>query len=107
ECLQMASFMLESIQIKDQILDDKKYDYLFSVEEVNRQVLEGIPFRDAYKNTGVAIETGNFSPDKTLKHVHEGSIGNLCNAEIREEFDKVYKAFDFQFVNEALKRLLA
>ena len=102
----MASFMLESIQIKDHILDDSKYDYLFSVEEVNRQVLEGIPFRDAYKNTGRAIEEGSFAPDKNLRHVHEGSIGNLCNSEIREEFDKVYNAFNFQSVNEALGQLL-
>lgn len=107
ECLQMATFMLENIQIKNQILDDSKYDYLFSVEEVNRQVLEGIPFRDAYKNTGLAIEAGNFSPDKSLKHVHEGSIGNLCNAEIQEEFEKVFQAFDFQSVKETLSRLLA
>ncbi len=107
ECLQMATFMLENIQIKNQILDDSKYDYLFSVEEVNRQVLEGIPFRDAYKNTGLAIEAGNFSPDKSLKHVHEGSIGNLCNAEIQEEFEKVLQAFDFQSVKETLSRLLA
>lgn len=107
ECLQMATFMLENIQIKNQILDDSKYDYLFSVEEVNRQVLEGIPFRDAYKNTGLAIEAGNFSPDKSLNHVHEGSIGNLCNAEIQEEFEKVFQAFDFQSVKETLSRLLA
>src|SRR5690606_6846534 len=107
ECLQMATFMLENIQIKNQILDDSKYDYLFSVEEVNRQVLEGVPFRDAYKNTGLAIEAGNFSPDKSLKHVHEGSIGNLCNAEIQEEFVKVFQAFDFQSVKETLSRLLA
>lgn len=106
ECLQMASFMLESIQIKDHILDDSKYDYLFSVEEVNRQVLEGVPFRDAYKNTGLAIEAGKFSPDKNLRHVHEGSIGNLCNPEIRAEFDRVYEAFRFEAVNTALAALI-
>ncbi len=106
ECLQMASFMLENTQIKDHILDDSKYDYLFSVEEVNRQVLEGVPFRDAYKNTGLEIEAGKFSPDKNLQHVHEGSIGNLCNTEIRDEFERVYEGFRFDAVNTALARLI-
>jgi argininosuccinate lyase len=106
ECLQMASFMLENIQIRDHILDDSKYDYLFSVEEVNRQVLQGVPFRDAYKNTGLAIEAGKFSPDKNLCHVHEGSIGNLCNTEIRAAFDRVYEAFRFEAVNTALAALI-
>src|SRR5690606_41459370 len=105
--LQMGNFMGENIQLMNQIRDDSKYDCLLGVEKVNRQVLEGIPFRDAYKNTGLAIEAGNFSPDKSLNHVHEGSIGNLCNAEIQEEFEKVFQAFDFQSVKETLSRLLA
>lgn len=92
-CLKIASFMLEHIIVKDGILDDGKYAYLYSVEEVNRLVLEGMPFRDAYKVVGQAIENGTFEPSKTVQHTHEGSIGNLCNDKIREKMDKVLEGF--------------
>src|SRR5690554_4073663 len=107
ECLQMATFMLENIQIKNQILDDKKYDYIFSVEVVNNAVLEGTPFREAYKNIGQAIESGNFIPSKEINHTHEGSIGNLCNAEISKAFSTVKKEFKFERVHEVLETLLS
>src|SRR5690606_26225217 len=79
DCLSIAHYMLENITVKDGILNDPKYDYLFSVEVVNNQVLSGVPFREAYKNIGLDIEAGNFSPAKEVNHTHEGSIGNLCN----------------------------
>ena len=84
-CLEMTGFMLNQIQIKEDILKDEKYKYLFSVEVVNAQVLNGIPFRDAYKNVGNAIEQNLFNAKFELNHTHQGSIGNLCNAEIKKE----------------------
>lgn len=105
-CLTMATFMLKNIQVKEGVLDDPKYDYLFSVEVVNNEVLQGTPFREAYKNVSLAIESGNFNPSKVINHTHEGSIGNLCNAEISEAFFKVKKEFTFEKVNETLGKLL-
>ena len=95
DCLHMATFMLQSITVNTEILNDPKYAYLFSVEEVNRLTLSGTPFRDAYKQVGLAIEKGEFNPDKKVNHTHEGSIGNLGNVEITEAFYKVVGAFDF------------
>jgi len=92
DCISMTKFMLEQIHVKDDILKNEKYKYLFSVEAVNAQVLNGIPFRDAYKNVGKAIEKDDFNPEFELKHTHEGSIGNLCNDEIKREMAlKVFK----------------
>lgn len=93
ECLEMLNFMLQHIEIKTDIVKDKKYDYMFSVENVNQQVLDGIPFRDAYKNIGVAIENKEFIPNYNINHTHEGSIGNLCNDLIEEAFNKVISKF--------------
>ncbi|SKB68125.1 argininosuccinate lyase [Parapedobacter luteus] len=106
ECLEITAFMLDHIQIKDDILADPKYDYLFSVEVVNDEVRKGIPFREAYRNIGLAIEAGTFKPQKAVNHTHEGSIGNLCNAEIQQAFDAVVTAFGFERVNEALRKLV-
>ncbi len=105
-CLHMATFMLQNITVKTDILNDPKYAYLFSVEEVNRLVLSGIPFRDAYKQVGLAIEQGKFSPDQTANHTHEGSIGNLGNEQITASFDKLIKSFDFEKVKAAIQNLL-
>ena len=77
ECLDMVDLMISQIAVNEHILDDKRYDYMFSVEEVNRRVQTGTPFRDAYKQVGLEIEAGKFSPDKHIRHTHEGSIGNL------------------------------
>lgn len=107
ECLQITAFMLENIRIKEGILDDPKYDYLFSVEVVNNEVLSGVPFREAYRNVGLAIEAGTFRPQKEVSHTHEGSIGNLCNPEIRQAFHGVVSAYGFDRVNEALQALVA
>ncbi len=87
DCLEITSFMLESIQVKSDILKDEKYALMFSVEVVNDQVLKGVPFREAYKNVGNAIEKGNFEAPETINHTHEGSIGNLCNQLIKAEMD--------------------
>ncbi|MDO3627896.1 argininosuccinate lyase [Mucilaginibacter sp. BT774] len=105
-CLHMATFMLQHIEVKTDILNDPKYAYLFSVEEVNRMVLDGTPFRDAYKQVGLAIEQGNFNPDKKVNHTHEGSIGNLNNAEITASMDKLLANFNFDKVTSAIKELL-
>ena len=106
-CLQMAAFMLQNISVNADILNDPKYAYLFSVEEVNRLVLGGVPFRDAYKQVGLAIERGTFKPDKQVEHTHEGSIGNLNNREITAAMDKLLKNFDFQRVEGAIKNLVS
>jgi len=105
-CLQMATFMLENITVNTKILSDPRYAYLFSVEEVNRMVLSGIPFRDAYKQVGLAIEKGDFKPGKQVKHTHEGSIGNLGNDEITKAIDNLLKNFDFEKVERAIGLLI-
>jgi argininosuccinate lyase len=105
-CLHMAEFMLQHIEVKTDILNDPKYAYLFSVEEVNRLVLNGTPFRDAYKQVGLAIEQDNFNPDKKVNHTHEGSIGNLNNEQITAAMDDLLNNFNFDKVQKAIKELL-
>src|ERR1700748_2004984 len=105
-CLHIAAFMLQHIEVKTDILNDPKYAYLFSVEEVNRLVLNGTPFRDAYKQVGLEIEQGDFNPDKQVNHTHEGSIGNLGNAQITASMNKVVKSFNFDKVESAIKNLV-
>ena len=95
EVLQMADFMLQNISVRENILDDPKYDCIFSVETVNNMVLSGVPFREAYKAVGLDIENDRFKPSKTLNHTHEGSIGNLCNKEIAQLMEAVVAGFDF------------
>jgi argininosuccinate lyase len=106
-CLHMATFMLQNITVNTHILNDLKYAYLFSVEEVNRLVLSGTPFRDAYKQVGLAIEKGDFKPDHLVNHTHEGSIGNLGNEQITASFDKLKQSFDFEKVENAIKELIS
>ncbi len=106
DCLQMATFMLKNISVKEAILEDERYKYLFSVEETNKLVLNGIPFREAYKQIGASIEDASFNPVKTVNHTHEGSIGNLCNEEITECMDELLAQFPFKKVNEAIENLL-
>ncbi|RYY34599.1 MAG: argininosuccinate lyase [Sphingobacteriaceae bacterium] len=106
-CLHMAAFMLQHIDVKTDILNDAKYAYLFSVEEVNKMVLNGTPFRDAYKAVGLAIENGDFNPEKTVNHTHEGSIGNLMNTEITAAFDELLGSFDFEKTEAAVNKLIA
>ena len=106
ECLDMVDLMISKIAVNEHILDDKRYDYMFSVEEVNRRVQTGTPFRDAYKQVGLEIEAGKFSPDKHIRHTHEGSIGNLCNDRITELMRKTIDSFDFARTEAAEARLL-
>lgn len=106
-CLQMSKFMLESIQVRKNILDNPAYVHLFSVEVVNELVLQGIPFRDAYKQVGGDIEANRFVPNQQkVVHTHEGSIGNLCLPEIQYKLDLVLSKFDFQKIDVARSELL-
>ncbi|MGN6394336.1 MAG: argininosuccinate lyase [Mucilaginibacter sp.] len=107
ECLHMATFMLQNITVNADILNDPKYAYLFSVDEVNRMVLKGTPFRDAYKQVGLAIEQGHFNPERQVNHTHEGSIGNLMNAEITAAFNKLLGNFDFEKTDQAISQLIS
>ncbi len=107
ECLEIATFMFQNITIKDDILKDKKYDYLFSVEVVNDLALQGVPFREAYKIVGEQIESGTFAPSSQIHHTHEGSIGNLCNEQISTAMQDVLSQFGFEKVNKAIADLIA
>ncbi len=93
ECLRMADFMLQHIIVNKNILDDERYNYLFTVEDVNRLALSGVPFRDAYKQVGMQVQQGTYKPTKSVHHTHEGSIGNLCNDKIREKMQNILKDF--------------
>lgn len=106
ECLEIATFMFQNITIKDDILKDKKYDYLFSVEVVNDLALQGVPFREAYKIVGEQIENGTFAPSSQINHTHEGSIGNLCNEQIAASMQAVLSQFGFDKVNKAIEDLI-
>ena len=106
DCLNMAHYMLQNIRVKENILSDEKYKYLFSVEVVNNLVLEGVPFREAYKQVGAMINEDKFNPGTTVNHTHEGSIGNLCNKAIVNQMDSVLKEFQFEKVDQKLKELL-
>ena len=106
ECIDMATYIIQRIEVNRGILDDSRYDAMFSVEEVNRLATEGMPFRDAYKKVGLDIEGGNFTPDKNILHTHEGSIGNLCNDRIRELMYGIYDSMDFEKAQRAENALL-
>jgi argininosuccinate lyase len=107
DCIEMAGLMLSNISVKEGILEDEKYKYIFSVEEVNKQVLGGTAFRDAYKKTGIDIGIGTFVYDTKLNHTHEGSMGNLCNNEIKKQMQKVIDSFPFKSVQSAINKLLS
>lgn len=106
DCLRMVTHMMREVKVNEHILDDDKYSLLFSVEEVNRRVLAGVPFRDAYKQVGLAIEAGEFVANKQVHHTHEGSIGNLCNTEIAALMQKAVDGFHFERMNAAVDALL-
>jgi argininosuccinate lyase len=107
ECLEIATYMLQNIRIKSDILADQKYAYLFSVEVVNDLALKGVPFREAYKIVGESIENGTFVPNTKVNHTHEGSIGNLGNEEIEKMMGTVLAQFKFEQTKEAIEKLLA
>lgn len=106
DCLKLMQLMLSNIRVKENILKDDQYKFLFSVEEVNKLVLSGMPFRDAYKKVGLDIEQGNYNPAKEVSHTHEGSIGNLNNKQVERMMEDALARFDFAKVNAALQALL-
>lgn len=106
DCLQMATYIVGRMRVNEHILDDPRYDLMFSVEEVNRLAADGMPFRDAYKKVGLDIEAGRFSPCKEIRHTHAGSAGNLCNDRIRALMDDVCAGFGFEKVEQAEQDLL-
>ncbi len=93
QCIDMCDFMLQHIIVKRDILDDERYNYLFTVEDVNRLTLSGVPFREAYREVGMAVQRGEYTPTREVHHTHEGSIGNLCNDKIAEKMNKVMEKF--------------
>ena len=107
DCLDMACYIVERISVNDHILDDPRYDAMFSVEEVNRLAAAGTPFRDAYKQVGLAIEAGTFRPDKQVRHTHAGSLGNLCNDCTARRMEQLWQEFGFDRVEAAEQALLA
>lgn len=106
DCIQMAELMISHMEVRRDIVEEEKYKYIFSVEEVNKLVLQGVPFRDAYKKTGLDIEAGKFEYSTQIHHTHEGSIGNLCNDKIEDSMRKVLSSFDFEAYHTAIGRLL-
>jgi argininosuccinate lyase len=106
DCLRMTHLMISAIQLKKDILQDEKYKYLFSVEEVNKLVVSGVPFRDAYKKVGLDIEQGKFIYSTRVHHTHEGSIGNLMNDHVKENFKNVVAEFQFEKTTTAINQLL-
>ena len=106
EIISMVTQMLSEVKVNTEILKDPRYSLMFSVEEVNHLTLEGVPFRDAYKQVGLAIERGEFVPPTEVHHTHEGSIGNLYNDAIKALYDKVLSQFDFSTYHNALNSLL-
>lgn len=106
DCINMAALMLQHIEVRKDILADEKYRYLFSVEEVNKLVLQGMPFRDAYKTVGLSIEEGSYTYETKVQHTHEGSIGNLCNKAVAGAMKEVLEGFNFHQTNTALEQLL-
>lgn len=106
DCIEMAGLMLSNIEIKKDIVKDEKYKYLFSVEEVNKLVLQGVPFRDAYKQVGLNIEAGKFTYDTNIYHTHEGSIGNLGTENVKQQMNAVISSFEFEKVHTAIEALL-
>ena len=96
ECLEMTNFMVQALKIKKNILKDSKYKYLYTVEAVNELVMNGLPFRDAYRQVGQSVDNQMFSYDKPIHHTHEGSVGNLCNDAIDSKINRILKSFDFK-----------
>ncbi len=106
DCLRMAAYIINKMEVNDHILDNPMYDPMFSVEEVNRLATAGMPFRDAYKKVGLEIEAGKFVANKNIHHTHEGSIGNLCNDKIQALMEQTLTGFSFDKVRNAEKKLL-
>jgi argininosuccinate lyase len=106
DCIKITVLALKNMEVNTNVLVDPKYDYIFSVEEVNKLVLKGVPFREAYKQVGELIEEGNFKPEKRVNHTHQGSIGNLCLNKILAKKNSIIESFGFDKVEEILKNLV-
>ncbi|MDN5553716.1 argininosuccinate lyase [Prevotella sp.] len=106
DCLQMAAYIINKMEVNEHILENSMYDPMFSVEEVNKLASAGMPFRDAYKKVGLEIEAGTFKADRNIHHTHEGSIGNLCNDKIQNLMEDTLKGFNFERMTNAEKELL-
>lgn len=106
DCLQMTAYIINRMEVNENILENPMYDPIFSVEEVNRKAASGTPFRDAYKQVGLEIEAGTFKADRHIRHTHEGSIGNLCNDRIEQLMNETLKGFHFERMTEAERKLL-
>ena len=106
DCLRMTTYIIQRMEVNAHILDNPMYDPIFSVEEVNRLSAEGVPFRDAYKQVALQIAQGTYRADKQIQHTHEGSIGNLCNEEIKQLMQQLLSAFHFERMEAAEKALL-
>lgn len=104
-CIDIATYAIKNLRVNRDILDDRKYDHIFSVEAVNKMVLEGVPFRDAYREIGRQIAEGEYKPERKVEHTHEGSIGNLCLPEIKTKKDKILSSFNFSVVQHAVAKL--
>jgi len=105
-CLEIANFALTEIAVKENILNDERYKYVYSVEDVNRLVIDGVPFRDAYKKVGLEIQAGNYNPSREIKHTHAGSLGNLCLPEIDAKMKAILAQFNFEKVDDSIAKLL-
>jgi argininosuccinate lyase len=105
DCIDIAAFMMDKMKVNEHILDDDRYKYLFSVDELNKLVLQGVPFRDAYKVVGQNINAGNFKPEKKVVHTHEGSIGNLCNDKICKKMSVSLSRLNFGAAQKAIENL--
>ncbi len=106
-CLELTTLAVDQIEVKKNLMDNDLYKFAFSVEEVNRRVLAGVPFREAYRQVGLEIEAGNFKPSREVDHTHLGSLGNLCNVEIKEKMEKVMRQFTFDKMQKATKELVS
>lgn len=106
ECITMTNYMLQHISVREGIVDDPKYDYMFSVEVVNNMALAGVPFREAYREVGLQIEQGRYQPSRTVNHTHAGSIGNLCTVQIAALMDQAMEGFGFDRFLEAERALV-
>jgi argininosuccinate lyase len=106
ECIEISNFAIGKLEVKKNIEDNELYKYMFSVEEVNREVIKGKPFREAYKIVGDRIKRGEYSPDKSILHTHEGSIGNLCNDKIRKKFSDIHQGFNREIIEQAEQNLI-
>lgn len=106
DCLKIATYAISKVSVKANILDDDRYKYVFSVESVNKLVMQGVPFRDAYKKVGIQIQKGEFKREGSVEYTHAGSTGNLCLNEISKSFDNNIKGFHFEKVDNAIEKLL-